>query len=161
LWGYARVPAHPIGDAGMPAPDAGTAGTRGWAALAEGFLDRVEGSIEAHAPGFRDLILGRKVWTPSDLEAADPNLAGGDISGGSFAIDQQLLFRPGPDWWRWGTPLHGLYLGGAATPPGGGVHGANGDMAARQALADARRPGRLLLAAAAGAAVLAASTRRR
>jgi len=42
-------------------------------------------------------------WTPADLESADPNLLGGDIINGSFAIDQQLVFRPGPAWWRWGS----------------------------------------------------------
>jgi hypothetical protein len=46
------------------------------------------------------------------LEAANANVVGGDINGGSFAIDQQLLFRPGLDWWRWGTPVKGLYLAG-------------------------------------------------
>jgi hypothetical protein len=50
--------------------------------------------------------------------------------------------------------VKGLYVGGAGVPPGGGVHGACGDLAARQALADQRRP--VLLAAAAGAAGLAA-----
>lgn len=63
----------------------------------------MEATIEAHAPGFRELVLTRRIWTPVDLEAANPNVVGGDINGGSFAIDQQLLFRPGLDWWRWGT----------------------------------------------------------
>ena len=91
------------------------------------------------------------------MEAADATLAGGDISAGSFAIDQQLLFRPGPSWWRWGTPVKGLYLGGASAPPGAGVHGACGDLAARQALADHARP-RLLALTAAGALTAAALT---
>jgi phytoene dehydrogenase-like protein len=108
-------------------------------------------------------VLARKAWSPVDLEAADATLAGGDISAGSFAIDQQLLFRPGPSWWRWGTPVKGLYLGGASAPPGAGVHGACGDLAARQALADHARP-RLLALTAAGAftaAALAAGRARR
>ncbi|HKE99460.1 MAG TPA: NAD(P)/FAD-dependent oxidoreductase [Actinomycetes bacterium] len=155
LWGYAHVPAEPAGDAARPRARGG------WARAAQPFLDRVEAAIERYAPGFRELILARKVWTPADLEAADPNLVGGDISGGTFAIDQQLLFRPGPAWWRWGTPLKGLYLGGAALPPGGGVHGAAGDQAAAQALADARRPARVALVLAGGATLLAAAAGRR
>ena len=115
----------------------------------------MEAAIEAHAPGFRDLVLARKVWTPGELEAADASLAGGDLQAGSFAVDQQLLFRPGPSWWRWGTPVKGLYLGGASAPPGAGVHGACGDLAARQALADYARP-RLLALTAAGAVTAAA-----
>jgi phytoene dehydrogenase-like protein len=144
LWGYAHVPARPVGDALRPR-------ARGdWERAAEPFLDRMEAAIEAHAPGFRDLVLARRAWNPADLEAADASLVDGDIQLGSFAIDQQLLFRPGPSWWRWGTPVKGLYVGGAGVPPGGGVHGACGDLAARQALADQRRP--LVLAAAATAA---------
>jgi phytoene dehydrogenase-like protein len=160
LWGYAHVPARPAGDAARP-----RASRAGWDRSTEPFLERMEAAIEAHAPGFRERVLARRAWNPADLEAGDATLAGGDISAGSFAIDQQLLFRPGPSWWRWGTPVKGLYLGGASAPPGAGVHGACGDLAARQALADHDRPRLLALAAtgavAAGAAAMAAGRRRR
>jgi phytoene dehydrogenase-like protein len=149
LWGYAHVPAVPTGDAARPRAKGD------WGRSAEVFLDRVEAVIEGHAPGFRDRVLGRKVWTPDDLQAADASLVGGDIQAGSFAIDQQLLFRPGPSWWRWGTPVKGLYLAGASVPPGAGVHGACGDLAGRQALADAERPRMLAVAAATGAGLAA------
>ncbi len=149
LWGYAHVPAVPTGDAARPRAKGN------WGRSAEVFLDRVEAVIEAHAPGFRDLVLGRKVWTPDDLQTADASLVGGDIQAGSFAIDQQILFRPGPSWWRWGTPVKGLYLAGASVPPGAGVHGACGDLAGRQALADAERPRMLAVAAATGAGLAA------
>ena len=158
LWGYAHVPAAPTGDAGRPRAKAS------WSRSGEAFLERMEAAIEAHAPGFRERVLARRAWSPVDLEAADASLAGGDISAGSFAIDQQLLFRPGPSWWRWGTPVKGLYLGGASVPPGAGVHGACGDLAARQALADHDRPRLLALTAAgavAAAAVAAGRARRR
>src|SRR6266542_4317574 len=148
LWGYAHAPAVPVGDALRPRAKGE------WSRSTESFLERVELAIEAHAPGFRELVLARRAWAPADLEAADPNLLGGDIINGSFAIDQQLVFRPGPAWWRWGSPLKGLYLASAAVPPGGGVHGACGDLAAAQALADRRRP-LLLTGAAIGAGVLA------
>ncbi len=154
LWGYAHVPAAPTGDALRPRAKGE------WSRSADPFLERVEAAIEAHAPGFRDLVLARKVWTPADLESADASLVGGDIITGSFAVDQQLVFRPGPAWWRWGSPVKGLYLASAAVPPGGGVHGACGDLAAAQALADRRRP--LLVAGAAvalGAGLLATRAR--
>ncbi|HEY2959834.1 MAG TPA: NAD(P)/FAD-dependent oxidoreductase [Actinomycetota bacterium] len=157
FWGYTHVPTRPQGDALRPRARAD------WERAAEAFLDRVEAAVEAHAPGFRDLVLARRAWTPPDLEAADANLVDGDIQLGSFAVDQQLIFRPGPSWWRWGTPVKGLYVGGAGVPPGGGVHGACGDLAARQAIADQRRP-LLLGAAAAGAGLVAlrgAARRRR
>jgi phytoene dehydrogenase-like protein len=152
LWGYAHAPAVPVGDALRPRAKGD------WSRSTESFLERVELAIEAHAPGFRELVLARRAWTPEDLEAADPNLLGGDIINGSFAIDQQLVFRPGPAWWRWGSPVKGLYLASAAVPPGGGVHGACGDLAAAQALADRRRP-LLLTGAAVGAALLAMRSR--
>jgi phytoene dehydrogenase-like protein len=156
FWGYAHVPARPLGDALRPR-------ARGdWERATEPFLDRVEAAIEAHAPGFRELVLARRAWTPPDLEAADVSLVDGDIQLGSFAIDQQLIFRPGPSWWRWGTPLRGLYVGGAGVPPGGGVHGACGDLAAAQALADQRRPFLLgATATVAGLAAVRAAARRR
>jgi phytoene dehydrogenase-like protein len=150
LWGYAHVPAQPTGDAARPRAKGD------WGRSAGVFLDRMEAVIEAHAPGFGELVLARRAWTPADLQAADASLVGGDIQAGSFAIDQQLLFRPGPSWWRWGTPVKGLYLAGASVPPGAGVHGACGDLAARQALADAERPRVLAAAAAAGAGLAAA-----
>jgi phytoene dehydrogenase-like protein len=155
LWGYAHVPSVPTGDAARPRAKAG------WDRSTEPFLERIEAAIEAHAPGFRDRILARRAWSPADLEAADASLAGGDISAGSFAIDQQLLFRPGPSWWRWGTPVKGLYLAGASAPPGAGVHGACGDLAARQALADHDRPRLLAITAAGATAALLATGRAR
>jgi phytoene dehydrogenase-like protein len=154
LWGYTHVPTGPIGDAARPGADAE------WTGSAERFADRVEATIEAHAPGFRDRILARRIWTPADLEAANANVLGGDINAGSFAIDQQLLFRPGLDWWRWGTPVKGLYLAGASVPPGAGMHGACGDLAARQALADQHRPAHIATAAAVGTALATFGARR-
>lgn len=47
---------------------------------------------------------------------------------------RQLLFRPTPSLYR--TSRSGLYLCGASTPPGGGVHGMCGFHAAKMALAD-------------------------
>ncbi|MBB4662962.1 FAD-dependent oxidoreductase [Conexibacter arvalis] len=104
----------------------------------------VEAQVERFAPGFRDRILARNVLEPSDLEARDENLIGGDVGGGSYALDQ-LVFRPVPSLSPYRTPLRGLYLGSASTFPGGAVHGVPGDAAARAALLDdrvglARRP---------------------
>jgi phytoene dehydrogenase-like protein len=49
----------------------------------------------------------------------------------------QLLFRPAPRAMPYRTPLRGVYLCSAATPPGGGVHGMSGWLAAKLALRDA------------------------
>ena len=100
-----------------------------WAAHAE----RVEAQVERFAPGFRDLILARHVLSPADMEARDRNLAGGDVTGGSYRL-RQLVFRPVPRLSPYRTPVRGLFLGSAASFPGGAVHGVPGDAAARAAL---------------------------
>jgi phytoene dehydrogenase-like protein len=95
--------------------------------------DRIETQIERFAPGFRDCILARHKMSAADLEKSNPNLAGGDINGGAANM-MQLIARPvlSPKPYR--TPLPGVYLCSASTPPGGGVHGMCGYHAARLAL---------------------------
>lgn len=94
----------------------------------------IEAQIERFAPGFRERIVGRHVMSPAVLEARNPNLVGGDISGGAPTIGQ-LLARPylARDPYR--TPNPRLFLASSSTPPGGGAHGMCGYNAARSALA--------------------------
>lgn len=96
------------------------------------WVESMEAQLERFAPGFRDLVMARSAMSPADLEARNPNLVGGDITGGSHTM-RQLVFRPQPavDPYRLGG---GLYLCSASTPPGGGVHGMCGYHAARSAL---------------------------
>jgi phytoene dehydrogenase-like protein len=101
--------------------------------------ERMEERIERFAPGLRSLVLGRATRSPSGLERDNPSLVGGDLGGGSYELDQQLLFRPAPELVRYRTPLRGLYVGSASVHPGGGVHGACGAGAARALLADRSR----------------------
>src|SRR5439155_11475435 len=91
---------------------------------------------EAYSPALSALVLGRHAASPDDLFALDANLVGGDNGGGSFGLHQQLVLRPVPGWFQHRTPIKGLYLGGASTHPGGGVHGAPGANAARVLLSD-------------------------
>jgi phytoene dehydrogenase-like protein len=93
----------------------------------------IEAAVERHAPGFRERILARHVMAPADLEARDANLVRGDVGAGSYRL-RQMVFRPVPKLSPYRTPLAGLFLGGASTFPGGGVHGVPGDAAARAAL---------------------------
>lgn len=97
----------------------------------------MEAMVEDHAPGFTGRILARHVLDPAGLQARNANLAGGDVGGGSYALDQ-LLMRPGASPVPYRTPVRGLYLGSAATFPGAAVHGVCGHAAARLALAEAR-----------------------
>ena len=93
----------------------------------------IEAQLERFAPGFRDLVLARSVLDPAAMEARNPNYVGGDIAGGSADL-RQLFARPvaRPNPYR--TPIDGVYLCSASTPPGGGVHGMCGYHAARAAL---------------------------
>jgi len=95
---------------------------------------RLEAVIEARAPGFGSRILARRVQTPADLQAAEANLVGGALNGGTAAIHQQLVFRPVPGLGGAETPVDGVYLASASAHPGGGVHGGPGANAARAAL---------------------------
>lgn len=99
-------------------------------------LPRIEGQIERFAPGFRDCILARRVFTCSDLEAMNANLVGGDISGGAMDI-RQFLFRP--TWRHYATSARNIFICSSSTPPGGGVHGMCGYHAAKVALATMKK----------------------
>jgi phytoene dehydrogenase-like protein len=96
-------------------------------------LDHVEQQIERFAPGFRDCVLARSVMTPADIEAHNANLVGGDIAAGVTNLRQ---FFTRPTWRNYSTPVKGLYLCSASTPPGVGVHGMCGYYAAKRALKD-------------------------
>jgi phytoene dehydrogenase-like protein len=93
----------------------------------------IEAQVERFAPGFRDTILARHVMTPADLQAHNANMIGGDINAGAQHL-RQLFFRPVPRWNPYATPVDGLYLCSASTPPGGAVHGMCGFHAANTAL---------------------------
>jgi phytoene dehydrogenase-like protein len=101
-------------------------------------LEKLEDQIERFAPGFRECILARCVFSPTNLESMDANLVGGDIGGGVMDI-RQFLFRP--TWQHYATSDRKIYLCSSSTPPGGGVHGMCGYHAAKMALSrlDSRR----------------------
>jgi phytoene dehydrogenase-like protein len=98
-------------------------------------LERLENQIERFAPGFRDCVLARRVFSTADLESMDANLVGGDIGGGVMDI-RQLLFRP--TWRHYATSARDIYICSSSTPPGGGVHGMCGYHAAKMALRNYR-----------------------
>jgi phytoene dehydrogenase-like protein len=136
LWAYTHVPQESVGDAG----DAGNGAIKGvWDDTdCQRFADRMQRRLERLAPGFESRILARRVLGPRQLEDLDANLVGGAINGGTAQLHQQLVFRPVPGLGRAETPVRGLYLGSASAHPGGGVHGAPGNNAARAAIAHRR-----------------------
>lgn len=99
----------------------------------------MENQIERFAPGFRERILHRHVFTPGDFERYNPNYVGGDISGGAMEI-RQLFTRPVARIVPYATPHPRLFLCSSSTPPGGGVHGLCGYYAAQAAALALRSP---------------------
>ncbi len=93
----------------------------------------IEAQIERFAPGFRDRVLARHAMGPAALEAHNANEVGGDISAGA-ADWRQFVSRPVLSLDPWRTPVPGVYLCSASTPPGGGVHGMGGWNAAGRAI---------------------------
>jgi phytoene dehydrogenase-like protein len=99
-------------------------------------LQALESQIERFAPGFRDCVLARRIFSPHALEEMDANLIGGDISGGAVDL-RQFFFRP--TWRHYATPIRNLYICSSSTPPGAGVHGMCGHNAAKQASSSSHR----------------------
>ena len=97
--------------------------------------DAIEAQVERFAPRFKTHILARRTSSPGALQAWNPNLVGGDLTGGSMTVTQ-LLTRPTAHLWRTSTPR--IYLCSSSTPPGGAVHGMCGFLAAQAALRDHR-----------------------
>ena len=131
-WAYTHVPRRIDHDAGNEISGR-------WDADDESAMtERIELRIEELAPGFKASIIGRHIFTPETLQAADANLQGGAINGGTAQLHQQLVLRPVRGLGRPGTFIDGLFLASAGAHPGGGVHGACGANAARAALAAER-----------------------
>jgi phytoene dehydrogenase-like protein len=95
--------------------------------------DAIERQIERFAPGFRDCIVARHAMGPAAMEARNANLVGGDIAGGAADL-AQIFTRPLASLNPYATPIEGVYLCSASTPPGVGVHGMCGFYAAKAAL---------------------------
>ena len=89
--------------------------------------------IQRFAPGLSERILATSSTGPAQLQAANANLVGGDIVGGSNE-PRQLVARPRLALDPYATGAPGVYLCSASTPPGAGVHGMAGYHAATRAL---------------------------
>lgn len=93
----------------------------------------LEAQIERFAPGFKDCVLARRSWNATALQVWNPNLRAGDISGGAMTLEH-MIARPTLRAYRTSNPR--MYLCSSSTPPGGGVHGMCGHLAALAVLKD-------------------------
>lgn len=103
-----------------------------WTQAAEPFAERALDILDAHAPGIRAKILARRIVTPQELEADNPNLVGGDQVCGSHHLSQNFIFRPMRGHADGSTPLQNLHLTGAAVWPGAGTGAGPGYLLARK-----------------------------
>jgi phytoene dehydrogenase-like protein len=108
-----------------------------WDSRREELGDVIVNTMSEYAPNLKELIVGRKVLTPLDLERTF-GLTGGHIHHGEMSLDQLFAFRPFIGAAQYRTPIKGLYLCGAGTHPGGGVTGAPGYNASREIIRDLR-----------------------
>jgi phytoene dehydrogenase-like protein len=106
-----------------------------WDEKREEFGDNVIDTIAQFAPNLKDIIIGRQVLTPLDLER-EFGLSEGNIFQGELSLEQLFFLRPVPGWAQYRTPIKNLYMCGSATHPGGGIMGAPGRIAAMEMLAD-------------------------
>jgi phytoene dehydrogenase-like protein len=132
LWIQVRLlPKAPIADA---VQGKNAISPRSWPDIKEQYADRMIRKLEAYAPGISSRILKRVVLAPSDLAQDNPNLVGGDSLSGSHHLDQFYMFRPFAGWSRYETPIKGLYMVGASTWPGAGLHAASGHLLGKDLL---------------------------
>lgn len=129
LW--LQIPDAPRVIKGDAAGEIGTTGE--WTeATREAFADRLEAILASHIEGFADTILGRRAYSPADLESMNINLVGGDPYGGDCSVDQFFIWRPFAHSVNHRTSVRGLDHIGASTHPGPGLGGGSGYLLAKR-----------------------------
>jgi phytoene dehydrogenase-like protein len=108
-----------------------------WDEKREAFGDTVIETVAEYAPNLKQILLGRQVVTPLDLER-EWGLSEGNIFQGELSLEQLFFLRPVPGWAQYRTPIRNLYMCGSATHPGGGIMGAPGRLAALEILKDGK-----------------------
>ena len=99
--------------------------------LREAYADRICARLGESIENLGAATLARSVLSPADLERLNVNLVGGDIYGGSCALDQNLLWRPFPQAPGHRTAIDGLWHIGASTHPGPGLGAGSGYLVAK------------------------------
>jgi len=108
-----------------------------WDEKRDAFGDNVIDTIAEFAPNLKNIIVGRQVVTPLDLER-EFGLTQGNIFQGELSLEQLFFLRPVPGWAQYKTPIKNLWMCGSATHPGGGIMGAPGRLAALEILKHAK-----------------------
>jgi phytoene dehydrogenase-like protein len=109
-----------------------------WDDQREAFGNTVIDTIAEYAPNIKNIIIGKQVITPLDIERTT-GLTEGNIFQGELSLEQLFFLRPAAGWAKYRTPVKRLYMCGSATHPGGGIMGAPGRLAALEILKDTGR----------------------
>ena len=96
-----------------------------WDEIRESFADRVLEYVEPHLPGLTASVVGRRIFSPLDLER-ELALPCGSLYHGAMSPRDLFAGRPVAGFADYHTPVPGLYLCGSGTRPGGGVFGIPG-----------------------------------
>jgi phytoene dehydrogenase-like protein len=99
-----------------------------WSAEEDRFTSVMLDTLEAFAPGARELVVDAVLYHPKKLESHF-----GVTRGHLAHVDDTVLFG---DRLPVTTPIHGLYSCGRSCAPAGGVFGVAGFTAARRVIAD-------------------------
>jgi phytoene dehydrogenase-like protein len=94
--------------------------------LREAYADRITERLGRHLRNLERATIRRVALSPADIAALNVNLVGGDIYGGSCALDQNLLFRPLAQAPGHATAVDRLWHIGASTHPGPGLGAGSG-----------------------------------
>jgi phytoene dehydrogenase-like protein len=109
-----------------------------WDDIKEDVANDIIDDLARSMPNLPELIVGRHVLSPLDLETIY-GLTECDVLHGHMDLGQIFSLRPHPKAAQYRTPVQGLYLCGSGAHPGGGVSGAPGHNAARRVMADLKR----------------------
>lgn len=96
-------------------------GLKSWDKIKERMADEVTNTYERYAPGFKDLIMERILYTPLDMQRNNPSALEGNWVGGSVIPEQWYEKRPVPGVCVGGgsrTFVKNLYLSNSIHPFG-------------------------------------------
>jgi phytoene dehydrogenase-like protein len=105
----------------------------------QAFGQTVIDQISEYSPDFKSLIEHVEIRTPAVIED-EIGITEGNIFHGELTMDQLMFNRPIPGYAQYRAPIGGLYMCGSSNHPGGGIMAAPGCNAAREILADLKRP---------------------
>ncbi len=93
-----------------------------WTEVRDTYNGRFLDLWSKYAPNMtEENVIDQTLYTPDQMDEKN-RMRLGDFSNGAFALDQLSCARPFPEASQYRTEIDGLYLCGASSHPGGGMH---------------------------------------